>query len=102
MRTIAYLVNRGQQFVITTHSPFLMYVVNNMIQRHVTYKGNVPEGEDIALDPDDIVAYRLGKKTEKISDDKESKLLDLEELEATADELGGEFDRLLYMTDEAD
>ncbi len=102
MRTIAYLVNRGQQFVITTHSPFLMYVVNNMIQRHVTYKGNVPEGEDIALDPDDIVAYRLGKKTEKISDDEESRLLDLEELEATADELGGEFDRLLYMTDEAD
>lgn len=101
MRTIGYLVNKGHKFILTTHSPFLLYVINNMIQRHISCKGNFPVKEDIALSPEDVVAYRLGDHPEVISGDKATGLLNLEELEKVADELGGEFDRLLDKMDEA-
>lgn len=95
MKTIAYLVNQGQRFVITTHSPFLLYVVNNMIQRHlVAGQGKTtPQGQ--TLNPADVAAYRLGEPTEEILDRGGTNLLKLHELERVADELGGEFDRLL-------
>jgi hypothetical protein len=100
MKAIAYLVNLGHQFVVTTHSPFIGYVVDNMMQRYISYKGEVPEGQ-IALNPDDVAAYRLrqgpANPPEDIMDRENTKLLKLDELEAVADELEAEFDELLDM-----
>ncbi len=102
MKAVGYLVNAGNPFVITTHSPFIGYVVDNMLQRYISYKGDVPKGE-IGLNPDDVAAYRLRQRPEDLPEDimdrKDTKLLNLDELEAVADELGGEFDRLLDMTE---
>jgi predicted ATPase len=100
MRAIAYLVNRGHSFVVTTHSPFIGYVIDNMMQRFISYKGDVPEGQ-VALNPDDVAAYRLRQDPEKppedIMDRENTKLLKLDELEGVADELEEEFDQLLDM-----
>ncbi len=95
MKTIAYLVNHGQRFVLTTHSPFLLYVVNNMIQRFLSTPQGAPEEKAIALDPAQVAAYRLGKSPGEILDRGGTELLNLDELEQVADELGGEFDELL-------
>jgi len=95
MKTIAYLVNQGQRFVITTHSPFLLYVVNNMIQRFLVSEQGKAKPSGLTLNPDDVAAYRLGEPTEEILDRGGTNLLRLDELERIADELGGEFDRLL-------
>lgn len=94
MKAIVFLVNHGHRFVITTHSPFLLYVLNNMIQRFLTYGENSPEGT-IALDPEKVVAYRMGAEPGTIMDREDTGLIDLNDLEKVADELGGEFDRLL-------
>lgn len=94
MRAIVFLVNHGHRFVITTHSPFLLYVLNNMIQRFLVYGENVPEGA-IALDPEKVVAYRMGAEPGTIMDREDTGLIDLNDLEKVAGELGGEFDRLL-------
>ena len=98
MEIIAYLVNHGHTFTITTHSPYILYIVNNLIQRFISYKGKVPEGQ-VALDPKHVCAYRFTDKAEEIID-KDTELIDAEELERIADELGGEFDRLLELEDE--
>lgn len=102
MKAVGYLVNAGNPFVITTHSPFIGYVVDNMLQRYISYKGKVPE-DQIGLNPDDVAAYRLRQRPEDppedIMDRNDTKLLNLDELEAVADELGGEFDQLLDMTE---
>lgn len=95
MKTIAYLVNHGQRFVLTTHSPFLLYVVNNMIQRFLSTPQGASEEKAIALDPAQVAAYRLGKSPGEILDRGGTELLNLDELEQVADELGGEFDELL-------
>ena len=99
METIGYLVNQGRQFVITTHSPFILYVVNNMIQRWLSYKGNVPEGQ-IGLNPEDVTAYQFKEESQRIIDRDETGLIDVQELERIADALGEEFDRLLALENE--
>ncbi|MGO9120096.1 MAG: AAA family ATPase [Desulfomonilaceae bacterium] len=102
MKVIAYLVNMGHRFVVTTHSPFIGYVVDNMMQRYMSHKGKVPKGQ-IALNPDDVAAYRLRQRLEDapedIMDRKDTKLLKLDELEQVADELGKEFDELMDMAE---
>jgi len=98
MNVVAYLVNREHRFVVTTHSPFTAYVVDNMMQRFISYKGEIPEGQ-VALNPDDVAAYRLRQNPdeppEDIMDREDTKLLKLDELERVADELEAEFDELL-------
>ncbi|MBI5572434.1 MAG: ATP-binding protein [Desulfomonile tiedjei] len=101
MKAVAYLINRkAHSFFITTHSPYLLYVVNNMIQRHVSFKGKIPEGEERWLDPSKVAAYRLRQTAEPavqdIVDRNDTQLIDAEELESVANELGGEFNKLLY------
>jgi len=98
MEVIAFLVNQGHTFTITTHSPYILYIVNNLIQRFISYKGKVPEGQ-VALNPKDVCAYRFTDKAEEIMDE-ETNLIDANELERIADEIGGEFDRLLELEDE--
>jgi len=98
MEVIAFLVNHGHTFTVTTHSPYVLYIVNNLIQRFISYKGEVPEGQ-VALNPKDVCAYRFTDKAEEIIDE-ETNLIDANELERIADELGGEFDRLLELEDE--
>jgi len=100
MKAIAYLINnREHSFFITTHSPYLLYVVNNMIQRFVSCPSSPPEGEEW-LDPDMVAAYRLRQTPEPavqdIMDRKDTRLIDAEELESVANDLGGEFNELLY------
>ena len=98
MEVIAFLVNQGHTFTITTHSPYILYIANNLIQRFISYKGRVPEGQ-VALNPKDVCAYRFTDKAEEIMDE-ETNLIDANELERIADELGGEFDRLLELENE--
>jgi hypothetical protein len=101
MKAIAYLINNRQHtFFITTHSPYLLYVVNNMIQRFVSLKGDIPADEERWLNPEDVAAYRLPQLVQPagqdIVDRKDTQLIDAEELESVANDLGGEFDALLY------
>ncbi len=59
MKVIAFLVNMGHSFVVTTHSPYILYVMNNMIQRFISLRGIIPKGEHRWLNPDMVAAYRL-------------------------------------------
>jgi len=101
-KAIVYLVNKGSAFLITTHSPFIAYSINNMIQRFLSHKGEVPEGQ-LGLDPDDVAAYNLfaspDRAPEDIMDRDDTNLLKLDGLDDVANELGAEFDELLEMED---
>jgi hypothetical protein len=93
VRTIAYLISRGHRFVITTHSPFILYVINNLIQAHIAYDGAPPEGE-FSINPDHVAAYCLGDNPQSIVD-KETKLLKLDEIDNVLDSIGKQFYDLL-------
>jgi hypothetical protein len=100
MKVIALLVNIGHSFVVTTHSPYILYVINNMIQRFISLRGMIPEGEHRWLNPDTVAAYRLKQRADEglqdVMDRGDTDLIDEQELDRVANELGGEFDDLLY------
>ncbi len=95
METITFLVHWTHPFFMTTHSPYIIYTVNNLMQTHISYSGKVPE-EKAFLNPKDVAAYRLTSDGEAASIvDKETGLMASEEVDATANQLGREFDELL-------
>jgi hypothetical protein len=99
IEVIAYLVNQGGQFVITTHSPYILYAINNCLMAHkVLDKGHdlpreVPK--EVALRPEQVAAYRFssGGQVHDIMD-AETGLIDEQELDQVADELGATFTSL--------
>lgn len=93
VKTIAYLISLGHRFVITTHSPFILYVINNLIQAHMAYEGKPPEGE-FSINPGHVSAYRLGENPGSIVDE-ETKLLKLDEIDDVLDDIGRQFYDLL-------
>jgi hypothetical protein len=95
VKTIAYLISRGHRFVITTHSPFILYVINNLIQAHIAHKGNPPDGE-FSIDPDHVAAYCLGDNPRSIVKP-DTKLLELREIDSVFDKLNVDFGKYLDM-----
>ncbi len=94
--TMAFLVRKGCRFVVTTHSPFLLLQLNNLLQAHRKYGARPPNGLE-SLDPKRVAAYRLGvgEGGQDILDREGTRLIDTEELERVADQLGARFDDLL-------
>lgn len=97
---IAFLVNSGQQFTITTHSPFFLYVINNYIMRHMASGKKFDNGK-VALDPNDVAVYSIKKDgtCRDIMDREDTKLIPSTELDDIANQLGAEFDQLLDQLD---
>ena len=95
-KAISLLVNQGSHIFITTHSPYIIYAINVMLQRFKSFKGNVPKEEQFWLNPDNVSAYCTSQgKFENIIDREDTGLIGEEELERAANELGKEFDKLL-------
>ncbi|NEO21020.1 AAA family ATPase, partial [Moorena sp. SIO4A5] len=93
------------QFFITTHSPYILTSINNLIQAGILYQESsqdvLPKLEKIlprykALRTSDLSAYVLENgKAKKILDDKETGLINANLIDGVSDELAIEFDELL-------
>lgn len=94
MRTIAHLIGRGQGFFVTTHSPYLLLVINNMLEEFMVRTGK-SSPEKIVLDPEKVSAYRIDGTAHDLMDRGGTNLVDSDELERVADDLGSEFQALL-------
>lgn len=96
MEIIANLVRQGVRFVLTTHSPYILYAVNNflMAQKVLDAGRDLPDGvsQETALRPDQVAAYRFSADG-KVYDimDAEVELIDEDELDRVADEMGATF-----------
>ncbi len=90
---MVYLIEEGCRFVVTTHSPFLLYKLNNYLQ---AFK-NRQEGRADAptLDPKRVSAYLFAGGTAHPLMDPETGLIDVSDLDDVAAGLGQEFERLL-------
>ena len=96
VQAIALMIRHGCRFVVTTHSPFLLFKVNNLLQVHES-------GQDLADDctaiaPEEVAAYRMDADGSAVDilDRADTHLIDAGELNAIADQLGREFEELLY------
>lgn len=99
MEIVAQLVRQKVNWVITTHSPYLLYAINNflMAQKVLDMKHNLPASisANTALAHDRVAAYRFapdGYVTNIM--DSELGLIDEDELDQVADDLGATFSDL--------
>ncbi len=93
----------GNQLVITTHSPYVLTALNNLLFAYKTAakKPNqkkainkiIPEAS--WLNPDEFAAYYVGKGTVKNIVDKETGLINGDRLDNASYEIGDAFDALM-------
>jgi len=99
MEMVAYLVRQGTRFLLTTHSPYILYAVNNflMAQKVLAHGQSLPPDvpSEIALSAKRVAAYRFSADgTVHDIMDQDVGLIDEDELDDVADALGTTFTRL--------
>jgi predicted ATP-binding protein involved in virulence len=94
------------QFFITTHSPYVLTAINNLLQAGLLYKESSPElleklrnivPEYKSLLPADLAAYSLVNGNCKTIVCSETGLIDTNVIDAVSDELAIQFDELLNL-----
>jgi hypothetical protein len=96
MEMVAYLVRQGSQFLITTHSPYVLYAINNalMAKQVLDTRKELPPSvpAESVLSADQVAAYRFSADG-RVYDilDTEVGLIDEDELDRVADDLGAAF-----------
>ena len=96
MEIIASLVRGGTQLIITTHSPYILYAFNNFLAAGevLSKERPLPPGISVetALLPQQVAAYRFGSDGQ-VHDimDREIGLINSDELNRVAEELGSDF-----------
>ena len=99
MEMVAFLVRRGVRVLLITHSPYILYAINNFLMaQKVLDEGLALPAEvplETALRPDQVAAYRFDAsgKVHNIMDS-EVGLIDEDELDQAADDLGATFTQL--------
>ena len=91
-----YLVSRGTRFVLTTHSPYVLYAINNfmMASKAVVAQRELiaDQADEVAIPPERVAAYRFapdGNANSIMAGD--VGLIDENELDQVADDLGTAF-----------
>jgi len=106
LRAISLFVNRGNnQCIITTHSPYLVSSMNNLLYSkhiHNTYgRENDIIEKEFWIDPSSVLALFLSDGTIKNLLDDETKLLSSSSLDAISDTNSDEFEKLYELEMEA-
>lgn len=96
MEIVAYLVRQGVQVLLTTHSPYILYAVNNFLMAQKVLDAGQELPPDVptetTLRSEQVAAYRFapGGNVHDIMD-VETGLIDGAELDQVADDLGATF-----------
>jgi hypothetical protein len=104
---IAAVFNRSQRttcFFVTTHSPYILVVVNNLMQAGVLYERLTQSGRrkldkivprEYSLNPEHLSAYSLDQRECKRIISTDTGLIDTNVIDAVSDDLAIQFDQLL-------
>jgi len=98
LEVIALVADRtGSQMIITTHSPYILTAINNLLLAHLVYSKSKDFGDHIAIDPSQFGAFMLkdGKCHSLVSE--ESMMMEVSELDTASEELAAEFETLLEL-----
>ncbi len=99
---IAYAYNQGSEISITTHSPYIITAINNLLlldeKKDKINKDNpLYKKLDFKISSNDISAYTIEDGILKNIYDKENNLIDAYTIDLVSEELSQEFDELLEL-----
>lgn len=103
LQLLAMLLNNqeGNQLIITTHSPYVLTVINNLMYAYKVGQKSPNKAKEIVekeswLAPEKVNAYMLStsKGVERIIDDEQS-MIKAERIDEVSDKLNDDYDKLL-------
>lgn len=106
-KLVEYLIEkctkRDNQLIITTHSPYILAALCNLIEAKNIVKHQPEQYNEVAklvppqywLDFDDVAAYFVGNGTVRSIRDEEYQNIDANPLDDVSNDLGGIYDQLL-------
>lgn len=104
---VAYLTNKctigNNELLITTHSPYILSSLNNLLVAFKIAKEMPERSEEIAaiipekhwLNPEDLAAYYVADGTVLSIINPKTGLISENELDSVSEDIGGEFDELM-------
>lgn len=97
-----YNRNAGSSYTITTHSPYILTTINNLIAASNACSTKNKKNKVEAIIPStkwisfkEVTAWYVNEGTAKSIMDPESKLIDANAIDDVSDQLAAEFDALL-------
>ena len=108
-KLVEYLIEnctqKDNRLIITTHSPYILTTLNNLIQAKNVVKQNPELADEVAkiippqyhLDFDDLAVYFVADGTVKSILNVENQLIDATALDDISNEIGEEFGKLLEL-----
>jgi len=99
---IAYIYNKGSNISLTTHSPYIITTVNNLLlldekKDKINKDSSLYKKLDFKISSKDISAYTIENGILKDIYDKENNLIDAYSIDRVSEELSQEFDELLEL-----
>ena len=103
LQLLAILLNNTEnnQLIITTHSPYVLTVINNLMHAYSVGHNNPEKVREIVneyswIDPKKVNAYMLtiANGAERIIDD-EVNMIDAEKIDGVSEKLNEDYDKLL-------
>ena len=108
MSLIALIYNRkSHHFVLTTHSPYILVALNNMILAHdISVNGNETEvnkiiDKDFHIQFEDVSAYTINNGVVETILDHDARLIGTNIIDSVSDEFNDVFDSLLQLQRES-
>ncbi|NJO15830.1 MAG: AAA family ATPase [Thioploca sp.] len=108
MSLIALIYNRkSHHFVLTTHSPYILVALNNMILAHdISVNGNETEvnkiiDKDFHIKFEDVSAYTINNGVVETILDHDARLIGTNIIDSVSDEFNDVFDSLLQLQRES-
>lgn len=101
---IALLYNSNNINFITTHSPYILTAINNLILAHDVKKDKGEESisaildKNLTIDFDDVAAYTIENGILTSIKDKETRLIGMNIIDSVSDDFSEEFDKLLNLS----
>lgn len=108
-KLVEYLIEKStksdNRLIITTHSPYILTALNNLIQAKNVVKKSPELADEVAkivppqyhLDFDDIAVYFVGDGTAHSILNIENQLIDASALDAISEEIGEDFGKLIQL-----
>lgn len=95
---------KENQLVVTTHSPYTLTVINNLIYAYQTGQRNMQEVNDtirkeLWVNPDDVAAYLLNNGTATDIMDEDLRQIRAELIDGVSKEINAQYDKLLEFDD---
>ena len=99
LEVMAFMIAQtDSQIILTTHSPYILSVVNNLLFASTINKKSANSGSNFCLEPDETEVYSITNGRSASIIDRQTGLVDQNALDTISEELADEFEKMYNLS----